>query len=140
MEDNLLIYIDKLPDELIDIIKEYIPLEVTIFLNKALYLKNHCVIKQFISNYESYIRDMVRKNNDFVFEQICKENFKKWLFIKKYHYKSIIFSNYIYFLLYFCNENNSSQCREIIKSHLTQHGLIEKQHKKNIIKHIRWKH
>ena len=80
MEENLLNYIDKLPDELIDIIKEYIPLEVTIFLNKTLYLKNHRVLKKHIPNYESYIRDMVRMNNVFVFEQICKENFKKWLF------------------------------------------------------------
>lgn len=139
MEDNLLIYIGKLPDELIKLIKEYIPVIVTIFMNKNIYIKNHNIIKKYIPNYESYTRDIIRNNYNFVFQEICKENFKKWLFIKKYHYKSTIFSNYIYFLLYFCNENNSYKCREIILLHLKQHGLIEKQSKKNIIKHIRWK-
>ena len=139
MKDLSLKFIDKLPDELIDIIKEYLPIHVTTFLNKSFYNNNHHFLKKFIPNYESYTRDMVRKNNNFVFDFICKENFKKWLFIKKYHYKSIIFLNYVYFLLYLCNENNSSQCREILQSCLKQHGLIEKQSKKNIIKHIRWK-
>lgn len=139
MNDSFLNYVDKLPDELIDIIKEYLPIQVKAFLNKSFYLQYHHSLKKFIPNYESYIRDIVRKKNDFVFNVVCKENFKKWLFIKKYHYKSNIFSNYVYFLLYLCNENSSSQCREILHTYLKLHGLIEKQSKKNIIKHIRWK-
>lgn len=139
MENKLFYYIYYLPDELIDIIKEYLPVFITVFLNKELYFKNHMFIRKMIINYESYIRFTVRSDNDFVFNEICKENFKKWLFIKKYNYKTMIFSNYIYFLLYYCIENNSCKCREIINYKLKEHGLYEKQHKKNIIRHIRWK-
>ena len=62
--------IDKLSDELIDIIYSYIPKSVTIFLTKKNYIKDHYLLRNLINKryIEQYIRTMVRQDNDIVFK------------------------------------------------------------------------
>ena len=105
---ELIVNINKLPTELIDIIKEYIPTKSLVFVNKTYYILYHPLIKQYINNYENYIRDVIRRDNEFVFERIVNENFSKWFQIKKYRYKNIIFNNYAYFVINYCIENEST--------------------------------
>ena len=131
--------IENLPDELIRLIKEYIPIIVIVFTNKENYYLYHSYIKKYIINYETYIRDTIRRDHSFTFNKILEENYKKWLNTKKYIYKNIIYINYIYFIIDYCIENLSTQCRNIIIFFLKQNGLCQNQHKKNISKHIRWK-
>ena len=137
--NKLFKYIDFLPDELIRLIKEFIPIKILVFMNKQNYNLYHYSIKKYICNYENYIRDTIRRDNSFVFNKIISENYKKWINITKYTYKNTIYKNYIYFIIDFCTENQSSQCRNIIVDFLKEHGLCQNQHKKNIAKHIRWK-
>jgi len=139
MNNNVIFYVDKLPDELIRLIKEYLPINILIFTNKTNYLLYHSSLKKYILNYENYIRDTIRRDNPFVFNEIIKENYKIWLRIKNYSFKNAIYKNYIYFLLNYCTENNSPICRLLLSDFLKEHGLCQNQHKKNIIKHIRWK-
>lgn len=129
-----------LPAEICDIIRSYIPIKVIIFLDKEFYMENHHLIKKYImkDQYENYIRDTIRRDNDFVFNYLLEENFEKWLQFKKYIYKVTIFSNYIYFLLEYCIENESDNCKNRINSYLKKAGLCKNQHKKNITKNIRW--
>lgn len=131
----------RLPDELIEIIKNYLPIRTTIFLTKKNYILNHYLIRSFISKkkIENYIRDIIRRDNDFVFQWIIKENYKKWIDIKHYIYKNIIYKNYIYFIKDFCIENESHRCRTLINSFLIEQGLCQNQHKNNIYKNKRWK-
>jgi hypothetical protein len=131
--------IEYLPDEIIRLIKEYIPIKILVFTNKENYNLYHSYMKKYIINYENYIRDTIRRDNSFVFNKILEENYKKWLDIKKYIYKNTIYKNYIYFVIDYCIENLSTQCRNIITIFLRQNGLCQNQHKKNISKHIRWK-
>lgn len=141
-EGSLLININKtLPDELINIIKSYLPINSSIFLTKQNYLLHHLLIRDLIpkKNIENYIRDMVRRDNDFVFQLLIKENYKKWIYIKHYIYKNIIYKNYIYFIKDFCIENESHRCRTLLNSFLMEHGLCQNQHKNNIYKNKRWK-
>jgi hypothetical protein len=130
--------ISLLPIEIIDIIQEYIPVIVKVWLNKTNYLQYHLYVKPyFIKSYESLIRDTIRRDNEFVFEILLKENIKKWFNMKKYIYKNAMHSNYVYFLLDFCVEHESSKCRNNIIEYLEIYGLSKNLHKKNVIRHIR---
>ena len=113
----------------------------TLFLNKKNYINNHYLLRPIIlkNKIENYIRDMIRRDYDLVFEQILLENYKRWLEIKHYMYKNIIYKNYIYFIKDFCIENESNKCRSLINLFLKEHGLCQNQHKNNIIKNKRWK-
>jgi phosphoribosyl-ATP pyrophosphohydrolase len=129
----------RLPPELIRYIKEYIPKKTFIFTNRENYNLYHYLLKPSIKDYESYIRAMIRQDNDFVFQKIIEENYNKWYEIIQYKYKNMIFKNYLYFVMNFCIENESNNCRKTIFEFLKEHGLGKNLHKKNIVKYIKWK-
>jgi phosphoribosyl-ATP pyrophosphohydrolase len=129
----------RLPPELIRYIKEYIPKKEFVFTNRENYNLYHPLIKPSIKDYESYIRAMIRQDNEFVFKKIVEENYNKWYEFKQYKYKNMIFNNYLYFVMNFCIENDSNNCRKIISDFLKEHGLGKNLHKKNVVKYIKWK-
>lgn len=129
--------IDKLPMDIVNIIKEYIPFTSLVFTNKENYLKYHYLLK--IKLREHYIRNIIRRDYDFVFERILNEKYKKWIMLKQYMYKNIIYGNYIYFLKDYCLTNESNKCRIILNQFLENTGLCKNQNKKITSKHIRWK-
>ena len=57
------------------------------------YIKNHHIIYKLIptNKYESYVRDIIRKDNQLVISCLMRENFKRWTSYKKYLYKNIIY-------------------------------------------------
>jgi hypothetical protein len=129
----------RLPPELIRYIKEYIPKKTFVFTNRANYNLYHPLIKSSITDYESYIRAMIRQDNEFVFKKNLEENYSKWYEVRQYMYKNMIFNNYLYFVMNFCIENESTNCRKILFDFLKEHGLGKNLHKKNIVKYIKWK-
>ena len=129
----------RLPPELIRYIKEYIPKKTFVFTNRENYNLYHSLLKPSIKDYESYIRSMIRQDNEFVFKKIVEENYNKWYEFKQYKYKNMIFNNYLYFVMNFCIENDSNNCRKIISDFLKEHGLGKNLHKKNLVKYIKWK-
>ena len=129
----------RLPPELIRYIKEYIPKKTFVFTNRENYNLYHSLLKPSIKDYESYIRSMIRQDNEFVFKKIVEENFSKWYEIRQYKYKNMIFKNYLYFVMNFCIENESNNCRKTVLEFLKEHGLGKNLHKKNIVKYIKWK-
>ena len=128
----------RLPVELVRYIKEYIPKKEFVFTNRENYNLYHTLIKPSIKDYESYIRSMIRQDNEFVFKKIIEENYNKWYEIRQYKYKNMIFNNYLYFVMNFCIENESNNCRKIISDFLKEHGLGKNLHKKNVVKYIKW--
>ena len=139
--ENIFNYINKLPLVLIDEIKKYIPNKNLIFINSENYKINHHLIRDLIPkiNFERYIRNIIYRDFDFVFQKIIQENYLKWFEIKQYMYKNVIYKNYIYFIKDFCIESNSEKCRIMLNFFLEKLGLCKNQHKKNINKHIIWK-
>ena len=128
-----------LPDDIIRYIKEFIRTKDLVFVNRTYYNLYHILIKTSIKNYENYIRDTIRRDNDFVFEKVVNENYKKWFEIKNYNYKNLIYTNYCYFVINYCIENESTKCRNFITLFLKELGLCKNQHKKNFVKYIKWK-
>ena len=121
---------NRLPNELVDIIQSYVNPLAFVFTNKTNYVKYHSIIKPVITKakkFENYIRDIVQRDNAFVFDYILKENCLKWFHDYKYYvYKNITYKNYIYFLMDFCIEHDSNKCRLIINTHLDELGLSKK--------------
>ena len=141
-EKNTLINIQKIPDEIITIIFNYIPYKVKIFLNKFYYLNFHYSITDLIPirDKENFIREIIRRDYCFVFNQILIEHYEKWIFnIKNYKYKNFIYKNYLYFIKDFCLFNESNKCINILNDFLQKHNLCQNQHKKNTVRNIRWK-
>jgi hypothetical protein len=139
MEKTIVDKINELPEELVQMVKEFLPKHILAFTNKANYILYHPFIKNTIWRLEDYIRDTIRRDNLFVFELIIAENYEKWIHRKNYSYRNIVFNNYLSFVTQYCIENNSDKCKNFIVDFLKEHGLCKNQHKKNIVKHIRWK-
>ena len=135
-----IVLIKKLPIDIEILIQSFIPIQVLCFLNKKYYIKYHKYVKNWISKefYENYLRDMVRRDNEFVFNLLIKEKYKIWLQIKKYRYKNTIYGNYICFIDSFCIENQSTNCRNSLKEFINKTGLSKNQHKKNTYTNIIW--
>lgn len=132
--------INKMPHELVYYICDFIPMTILLWTNKKLYIKHHKLIQNMINEeqYENYIRDMIRQDNDFVVALLMKENLKQWLFFKRYQYKNVRYANYIAFLKNYCIENDSTNCRNIINDNMNISGLSKNEHKNNIVRNIRW--
>ena len=111
--------IKQLPEVLENIIKSFIPIQVQYQLTKKNYIQYRKFIKQHIykiNQCENYIRDTIRKNHDFVFYFILKENYNQWIQRKKYHYKDLCYKNYLCFLENYCIQNQSTKCRTILQN------------------------
>jgi hypothetical protein len=135
-------FLKVLPAELVMLIKSYLPKSSLIFLNNYYYKKYHYLVKKCIgkNNFENYIRDIIRRDNDFVFSRIIFDYHKELSKIKHYVYKNVMYKNYFYFLIEYCISNESVKCRNILNEFLKVQGLCQNRHKKNRFIHIRWKH
>ena len=131
-----------LPEEIVDMIKHYIPVQCLLLLSKTHYVTVHSLLRRFIKpiNIEKYIRSTVKRDHCFVFKKILRENYERWFNIKEYRYKNQLFSNYIYFIKAFCIENESINCYEVLNLFLEELGLGKNLHKKNISRNIIYYH
>ena len=110
--------IDKLPADILAIIFYYVNDKQKIFLNKSFYNLYYIHIDSLIKNYDSYIRDIIRHDCNFIFEYVITRNFIKWYAMTNYHFGNKIYTNYINYLLDFARKNKSNKCLSIINLHL----------------------
>jgi len=129
-----------LPNELLNIIFDYLDISVKVSLNKYYYNKyNYILQKNFtFERYNSLVRDIIRNDYIFIFKHIILENFEKWVKLVKYNYKNIIYENYITFLIYYCNKKSSNKCKNIIYDFLNKSGIKKTSLKNNKIKYNKW--
>jgi len=115
-----LLNVMNLPEDMVNVIREYIPHKYLIFTNKTNYYQYHSLLRNNIigNQFESYVRDMIRRDNDMAFREIIKENLPIWNKIQNYEYKHHHYPNYILFLLDYCIENESNKCRILIKEYM----------------------
>ncbi len=137
-ESRLLLSISKLPLELFDIVKSYVPLFIWRPLNKTLYIENYNIVYEKMKPYnaENYIRDIVKRDFDNVFKFIVLRNLFKWAQMKDYLNDFLIYPNYIYFIKDFCVSNQSNKCLNILNNILKELGFEKKLPKKKTIKSI----
>ena len=133
-------YIQYLPNEIIHIIWNNVSTIQKFFLNKEHYNTYNHLIDTIIpqGRYESYIRDIVRHDCNYVFKYLIHNKFNTWLQIYNYKYDNIIFSDFINFLLFYSKNNNSSKCNNSINLSLQLSELKKKGRKNNRIKYNKW--
>ena len=139
MNDELIKKINKLPQELIGLIKEYVPKKEFIFTNRENYKLYHYLIPIKPNIFDDYIKDMIKRDNEYILNSIIRENYKKWYEKGKVWYKNMSFGNYLYFIINYCIENGSENCQKIINIFLKELGLDKNLHKKNVVRYIKWK-
>ena len=85
-KDTIFQHMNTLPTELCSIIKSYVANTVYINLNKEYYFEYHHLFHNLINKrqLETYIRTMIRQDNNFVFTELLKENHKWWIKMKNY--------------------------------------------------------
>jgi len=136
---NYYALICNLPDEIINIIKSYVRPYDIMFTNKSYYTLYHKYLRPYIikNNIENYIRNIIKRDCDLVFERLIYENINKWIIPRDFIYKNHIYKNYIYFLIHYCIDVDSDKCYNMITNILNQKQLCQNRHKKNIIKCIK---
>ena len=139
MNNELIEKIRKLPNELVDTIKEYVPKSKFIFTNRENYKLYHYLIPIKPNQVDNYIKDIIRRDNEYCLNAIIRENYCKWFEKGQIYYKNMSFGNYLYFIINYCIENGSENCLKIINIFLKEHGLGKNLHKKNVVKYIKWK-
>ncbi len=129
-----------LPNELLHIVKQFIPKIVTIFLSKSKYIEEHHLILRLIKpiNAEEYIRIMIRQDNHLVLQRLLVENHSRWLKMKNYFYRNCIYSNYLIFLKHYALDYESDKCYKTLCELFKELGLSKNQHKKKLFKYITW--
>jgi hypothetical protein len=107
-----------IPEEIQDLIYDYLPTRVKLTLTKETYSEYHR--RHFDPRNYSYIRDMLRKDSNYVISQLLNENGSEWLGRRKYKYNNKMYKNYIDFLDDFCIQNNSTKCRQLLQMCMSQ--------------------
>ena len=131
--------IKNLPDDILILIWDNLNPYNKIFLNKEYYLKyNNYIDKLITGRYESYIRDIIRKDYSFIFKSLLDRNFIKWILMHNYKYEDVIYKDYIHFILYYSSINTSHNCNNIINLELKLLGLKKDWRTNSRIKSIKW--
>ena len=130
--------VQKLPDDIIEIIWNKLNHKNKIFLNKENYTKFNYLIDGLVTNHGSYIRDIIRNDYSFSFQYILERRFIHWLHKLNYKFANIIYPDYINFILNYCASNNSSNCGYLINLQLNLSGLKKEWRKNSRIKYNKW--
>lgn len=115
--------INTLPEDMVREIIGFIPKSVFVSTNKKNLAEYHHTIKPLLMKknvYESYVRDMIRRDNDFIFYYIVKENYERWKSIKGYIDEYTVYPNYAVFLMNFCFVVNSDKCRQVLHNYIVE--------------------
>jgi hypothetical protein len=134
-----------LPEEIIQKIYNTISPNTLIFLNKSLFIKNY---KQYLTytinntksyhnlrynniSIDHYLKSLLRKDNDFILENVLKIYFKKFISMKKYVYNSLRFPTYYHCIMHISKFTyNSKKCDIVLKNILLLNGMNKNKYKK----------
>ena len=103
---------DVLNDDVIGVIKSFLPKEIRVWMSKDDYVANHSVIKHMIpaNRYDQYIHDVIDKDHSFVFTQILREQFDKFHNWKHFEKNGNRHHSYLTYLRDRCLEKKSMKC------------------------------
>ena len=138
-----IIYILLIPNDILkNYIFKYIDNFYKIFLNKKNYIKYYYLIQNKINIkiFESYMRDIIRLDYSFVFNEIIKENLNFWMvYNKSIRYQHLIFPNYYEYINYLINKNNSGKIKNLILYYTKANNCNKIYHERIInIKNNKW--
>ena len=117
-----MIYLSLIPDDLLEnYIFKYLNCYDKVFLNKENYIKYHYIIMKKMDGkiFEKYLRDIIRLDYKFVFNQILNEKLTFWLIYNKcIRYEKLIFPDYFEYINYLINKHNSGKIKNLFIDYL----------------------
>ena len=129
-----------LPDELIGLIWEKIPLASKAWLSRDFFARYHPMLYSRIQSRArlSMHREMVRTDASFVMRRILSEQGKGMLVERNYRFNVTTYPTYIQFLLEWGQRNGATRCVEMIQEFRRNSGLGTNRPKNNRTKGTRW--
>lgn len=126
---------DVLNDDVIGVIKSFLPKEIRVWLSKEDYIADHSVIKQMIpiNHYDEYIHDTINHDHSFVFTQILREQFDKFHKWKNFEKNGNRHHSYLTYLRDKCVEKNSFKCAGAIDDFAAVKGFSPNWYKRRSI-------
>ena len=137
--------IDKLPYEMVYIIKSYIPREILIITNKKDYENEYMKLRLYCNGegipfnsisfkkkftFRTYIKKILKCNLNYIFGMVIKHKYKHWVKITNYYHGGQKYGTYILFLEQLCIMLNSN-CTNVIRDYEKENGIVrKKKHKK----------
>jgi len=119
-------------DDVLGIIFQYLRPREKVFLNHLFYKTFHDDIN--IPRYDSFIRNIIRKDYEFVLRGHLLQKYDGWWKLKNWVYKNATFYNYIEYLSHI--SHNSPKCRLLIEDTKTQkQSYAKKKYKKARIRY-----
>ena len=122
--------LEKLPEDVVGVIGQFLPLQIAVFLNRKNYENNQTYISQNCDN--KNIRKIIRNDYNYLFYHKLKFNYKRWKKLRKWVYKNQIFPTFNVYLRYLCVEYGSSKCKETLDIYEKEIGSFRKNKFKNI--------
>jgi len=124
-----------LPDDVLGEIKGFIDDSWCYLTNKSQYEKFRLTNISYKDNCNN-VRNIIKKNNYYLFRFYLIDYFDKWLKIKKFYYGNRVYRNYTEFLYDYTIENGSSKCKYELDEIFKVKGLSKNRHKKMRCKSI----
>tara|TARA_Y100000591_G_C21746703_1_gene652372 strand:+ start:279 stop:728 length:450 start_codon:yes stop_codon:yes gene_type:complete len=116
-----------LPNEIIKIIYQYIPLHIRCILTLHDYKKymSNYNLKDIISqqNWHSFIRSIVRNDYELVFSKLLIQNWNIWCKHKRYQYKNSTYHTYILFIEDYAIDKKAQKIRQMILSNKNKNNI-----------------
>ena len=140
--------LNKLPNDILNHIFNYISPTTLIFLNKTLLKNNYSnyfdyiypVITNYNSNTDKYIKGLLRNDKHLLLDLIVNKYFKKFITFKNYRWGNMRFGTYYHYLIYISKYHyKSTKCNNILKNTLVLNGMNKNKYKKiRIYNNNRW--
>ena len=126
---------DVLNEDVISVIKSFLPRETRVWLSREDYIADHSVIKQMIpaNRYDQYIHDVIKHDHSFVFTQILREQFDKFHKWKGFEKNGDRHHSYLTYLRDKCVEKNSFKCAGAIDDFAEVKGFSPNWYKRRSI-------
>lgn len=124
-----------LNDDVIGVIKSFLPKETLVWLSKEDYVANHSVIKRLIPQcvYNEYIHDVILCDHSFVFTQIIDEHFDKFHHWRHFEVAGNRHHSYLTYLRDYCLFADANKCKAVIDRKAAEKGFSENWYKRRRI-------
>jgi len=105
---------EKVPEDVFPIILSYINPKYKYNLNKILFNKYYESLNLTkLYGTHSYLAKVIRSDFSFIFDNICKIKWDKWISLKKWIYKYYKFDNFTKYILFLINNSEAHKCKNI---------------------------
>lgn len=118
------------------IIHSFVPPAYMVWTSKTNYIAYHSCVVELVKSqhvYDSYIRQILRNDFDYVFTLILGQNREVWWDTRKYTYRGKQYSTYMQYMDAYIFEHGSHRCRDAM------FNIVYRKKHRRMNKNITWR-